>query len=433
MASRHVVRLADHKNRRVELRADMMTAWPMGFGWQDPSAIPPPGLGQMQRAGVMVTAHTSLQVDVVFTAIRIISNNMVKMGAPQAYVERRSADNVPYHDLLARQPKVLANMWGGRMLPCTGMDRTVWSMALFGECFWYVLDRDRAGYPSALEVLHPAFMDVKEDRGGVAYLYGAGAERQFLDPDDVIWIPFKSLPTSTRALSPIEYAGVSVALAMAAYEFGSAWFAQGASPSFILSTDAKLGQEEVKRIAEKFVIGHGGLSNSHLPLVLDSGLKADKVMASPDEAQYLKTLEYARTVIASWFGVPLSWIGSGAQQPGVTSDRQGETISFLQNTLSGYMIPIEQAVTTRVLRPGICAAFDDSALSRPDSAALAQMILALRNTQSATMNDARTRLLRWPPLKDPAADQASMPLASNVAPGNTGAAASPGAGADDED
>src|SRR6185437_7171713 len=133
--------------------------------------------------------------------------------------------------------------------------------------------------------------------------------------------------------------------------------------SFILSTDAKLGQEEVSRIANKFTIEHGGLGAAHLPLVLDYGLKAQKVMSSPDEAQYLHTLEYARNVIASWFGLPMSLLGNALErqtpQPAHTAEE--ETQKFLQHTLSGYMVPLEEA-HSGLLPHGVRATFNENAL-----------------------------------------------------------------------
>ena len=57
-----------------------MCSWPTGWGLNDPSAIPPPGLCSMQRAGVPVTTQTSLQVDSVFTALRVLSNAVIKDG-----------------------------------------------------------------------------------------------------------------------------------------------------------------------------------------------------------------------------------------------------------------------------------------------------------------------------------------------------------------
>lgn len=405
---------------------------PYGYGLQDPSAIPPPGLNQMSRAGVMVTPASLLQVDVVFTALRIIDNHIMRMGVPRAFTpEIWGPDNVEYRLFLKTQPEVLTNPWGGRMLPSVGMSRLVWSMGLFGEAFGYVLLRDRLALPEVLDVLHPAFMEVKvattlevakglaRNVGDPIYEYGTGQNKRILDPDDVIHIPFKSLPQSRRALSPIEYAGVAGALAMAAYEFGSAWFAQGTAPDIILSTDQKLGQAEVERIAKKVVSQHAGLGNAHLPLVLDSGLKATEVMIAPDKAQFLNTLEYARSVVGSWFGINEEWLGNALQRlspapPGVFQEQEQR---FNLHTLTGYVVPIREAFETRVLSSGVRCAFMEDELERPSAMAQAQLVTALRTSQSYGINDTRVRIQRVPPVDG--GDDVIAPLASNVAPSQT--------------
>jgi len=401
-----------------------------GYAYADPHAIPPHGWNNMARAGVLVTPHTLLQVDVVYTALRIISNNIIKMGNLRAYAEGYSQDNVVYRQFLRQQPAILTNTFGGgnlggiggSMMQCTGIDRTIWSMALFGEAFWYILDRDRLERPRTIEVLHPAFMEVKIDDGQVQYLYGSSNNRQVLDLWNVVHVPMKSLPGARRALNPTDYAGVAGALAMAAYEFGSTWFSQGASPSFILSTDQKLGKDEIDRIAQKFLIEHSGLSQAHLPLVLDSGVKATKALNTPDEAQYLQTLEYARQVIGAWFGIPQSRMPNALQRqsPMPPHARQEEAIGFQLDTLSGYIVPLEE-VYSALLPAGQFACFDEQQLSKPDAQFQAIKIQALRMTQAASINDVRTRELGWAPVDG--GDDVIAPFASNVAPGQTGSQA----------
>lgn len=400
-----------------------------GYAFADPSAIPPPGLYHMQRAGVVVNAHTLLQVDVVYTALRIISNNILRMGNLHPFTWGWSDSNVKYRQFIRDERPILTNTFGGgnrggqagTIMQCTGMDRTVWSMALFGEAFWYILRDPDELLPLAVDVLHPAFMEVKRKDGVLKYIYGDQANKRELDIDNVIHVPLKSLPGANRALSPTDYAGVAGALAMAAYEFGSSWFSQGQSPDFILSTDQKLGQAEIERIAEKFMIRHAGLQAAHTPVVIDSGIKVNKVMASPDEAQYLNTLEYSRQVIGAWFGIPPSKMPNALQrQPSAPPHtRQEEQMSFIQDTLSGYMIPLEE-VMSGLLDSGEFACFDESRLAAPDAQFLAQKIQALRITQAASINDVRVRELGWAPVDG--GDDVIAPLASNVggAPSNTG-------------
>jgi HK97 family phage portal protein len=415
----HVVLTRDGTNRRMERRVSMATSWPSGGQWMDPHAIPPHGLFRSKRAGVLVTEHTLLQVDVVFTALRIITTAILKMGDPLAYNQRLSESNWPYREYLSEQPAILTDTFGD-MFQYDGRRRTIMSMALFNEAFWYVLTRDDLGYPSAIEVLHPAFMDVKRaSDGGVLFQYGSGAARRELDRDNVIHIPFMAMPQARRALSTVEYMGVAGALAIAAAEFGSTWFSQGASPSFLLETDQKLGQVQAEQLAERFLIDHSGLANAHLPLVLDNGLKAKKVMASPDEAQYLQTLDYARSVIASWLGVDeLVPNALQKQSPAPAHTAQERMQRFVTLTLAGYTVPLEEAYAS-MLPPGVKAAFLPDELTQPDPQFLAAEIEALRNTQVATINDLRSRYLGWAPLDDAAADAAITPLASNTSPQQT--------------
>lgn len=403
-------------SRPVEERSagGLQASWPMGYGWSDPAAIPPPGMERMQRAGVIVTEKTMLQVDVVFTALRIITTAILKMGNPRAYEDELDKNNMVWRKFMPAQPELLTDSWGG-LYQYDGMRRTLMSMALLGEAFWYALDFDELAFPTALEVLHPAYMEVKGSPLGPEYFYGSGAKKKKLDPERVTHIPFMAMPQANRGLSPIDYAGVSGALAMAAYEFGSTWFSQGAAPSFILETDRKLGQPEVDRIASKFLAEHSGLHAAHLPLVLDNNLKAKKAMSSPDEAQYLITLEYARSVIAAWFGIPSTLLPNALERQVAPSAHtaQEEVMRFLMYTLSGYTIPVEEALSN--LLPGEQkACFMEDALNRPDTQFLAQEIMALRNTQVGSINDLRVRKLRWPPLDDPLADDALAPLASNT-------------------
>lgn len=396
-----------------EQRSGMLSSWPNGWGLSDPSAIPPPGMYSMQRAGVPVTLHTSLQVDVVHTSLRVLSNAIIKMRDLRGYRWVTDKDGQPYRQWLKTQPAVLTSTFG-KMFQYDGRRRTVISMALFGEAFWLILGRDYLGFPTAVEVLHPAFITVETDKatGAPLYFYGAGVNRKQLDTEDVIHIPFMAVPGAHRGLSSLEYAGIQYALALAAMEYGQRWFAQGASPSYILSTEQKLGQDEVRRIAEKFIVEHSGLQSAHLPLVIDSGLKAEKISATPDEAQYIATLEYSRNCIGAWFGLPSHLIG-GANDKGNVWGRtiQEQGYQLVDFTLSGYTVPLEEAHSFLLPR-GQLAAFDESTILRANTADQARLVMADRTTGVRTINDIRVKTYGLPPVEG--GDEPLTPLNSNA-------------------
>lgn len=421
-------------NKAVEERSSIGGSWASGWQSTDFSAIPPPGMTETQRAGVLVTPETLLQLDVVYTSARLISNAILRTGNLRAYEEKLDKDNIPYRKYLKKQPQFLTNTFAGfgPVYQFDGRRKTVLSMMIFSEAWWYVLQRDKPeAHVQTVEVLNPAFMEVKvatqqdvaakraSNVGESMFIYGPANDRKLLDPDDVVHIPFMSMPQGRRGLSTVKYAGVAAALAMAAYEFGSTWFSQGPSPSFLLSTDQKLGQAEVERIADKFGVEHSGLERAHRPLVLDSGLKAEKILAAPDESQYLQTLQYSRFVMASWLGTDeLIPNALERQTPPPAHTAQERMQRFVTLTLSGYTVPLEE-VHSSLLAGEQLAGVEEHKLLTPDPQFLAQEIESLRNTQIGSINDLRVRKLGWPPLADPAADEAIAPLASNVAPSQT--------------
>lgn len=423
-----------------EQRSGVSGNWPSGWGWADPSAIPPPGMYQMQRAGVPVTIHTSLQIDSVFTACRVLTNSIIKMGNLRAYEKQLTTSNTPYKLWLAESPPLLEQTWtdatGAKMWQYDGMTRTIMSMALFGEAFWYVVLRDRLSNPSVLEVLHPAFIEVKKRRlpdGTIQkyFMYGSGVNKTELSTEDVVHIPFIALPGAERGLNTIQYGGVAFSLALAAMEYGSRWFAQGASPSFLLSTDQKLGKEEVERIADKFLIEHSGLGSAHLPLVVDSGMKVEKISSTPDEAQYLGTLEYSRMVIAAWFGLPSHLVGGTSDKGNVWGKTvQEQAIQLIDFTLSGYITRIEEAMGS-LLPKGINAAFNTDLIQKAGYTDRAAYITALRTATVMTPNEVRAGILEMAPSDDPNGDKLEAPLASNAPPSAPPGAAGPSAAGED--
>ena len=184
----------------------------------------------------------------------------------------------------------------------------------------------------------------------------------------------------------------------------------------------------MERIAQKFMVEHSGLSAAHLPLVVDSGLQVSKISSTPDEAQFIGTLEYARMCIAAWFGLPSHLVGGSADKGNVwgkTVQEQGFQLADF--TISGYTVRLNEAYTSLLPR-GVYADLDESLILRANAADTAALITALRTTAVDTQNDIRVGILKQAPV--PGGDNINAPLASNVAPGATAAAIK---GADEED
>ena len=410
------------RENRTEYRAALNSAVP-NVGWNDPAAIPPHGLFNQRHAGVPVTPKTALQVDTVFTALRVLANGFINMGDARSFTYDYDDDNRPFKVWDKPQPAILSNTFGD-MYQFDGMTRTIFSLALFGEAYWAKLLFDNLGYCTTVEVLNPAFIEVradKKDNSKVAYWYGSGVNKIQIPNANMVHIPFMAMPGANRGLSSIEYAGIAMALALAAMEFGSQWFAQGASPSYILSTDQKLGDEEILRIAQKFQVEHSGLKQAHLPLIADSGLKIEKSGSTPDEAQFIGTLDYTRMVLASYFGLPSHLVGSTADKGNVwgkTVQEQGYQMEDF--TYSGYTKRLEEVYSFgSVFTPaGHKVVYNPANMRRGDSAGIAAEIEQERAAGVKTPND--ERIERWEMKPLPGGDNLQTGMNTFAAPAPPG-------------
>lgn len=401
----------------VEERFNTVASSPYGWGMTDPSAIPPPNMRTNMRAGIPVDLHTTLTVDAVWAAERAISTPLLKLGDPLPYEMAYTDEFVGYKQLLdpGKYPllqNTFSNGWQHE-----GLRQTIISMMLMGEVFWIQL-RDGRGRTLAVEVLHPGFMEVKKDEDdNPVYLYGVGTNRQELNAADVIHTKFISLPQSTRGLNSIEYGSLNVGLILASLDFGSRFFSQGMAPNYALTTDSNPSQEQMDALVSSMVNKHAGLPNAHLPLLLTNGMKAEKIMATPDEAQYNSTLSTARNAVAAWYGVPLWLMSSTDPRSGSLAVGTAEELSkiFKQYTLAGYLVVLD-ALYSKLVPAGVSAAFDSGKLTHPDAQSQADYVTAMRSSQAFTIDDVRTRIAGLPPLPNSEGEGLS-PLASNMAPG----------------
>ena len=398
-------------------------------GWNDSlqltGVVPPHGFDTLNRAGVNVTPKTVLSIGVVQRCIEVLQNAFFVMGRPRPYRTQWDKDGYPYTQWIAGStsayPGLLNAPWGtspyadNAAIPYNvGIGRTVVSMALFGEAWWLITARDYYGNASALEVLHPAFIDqgtLGQPPPEGKVWYGMGATRVALDMTDLVHIPRLILPGDRSGLSPVKSEAPLFAIAIAAVQYSQMWFAQGGQPSYILSTDKKLGQDEVDRIFEHLLLEHSGMQKAYTPLILDSGVKPEITQVDPEKSQMNETLLYVRTEIAGYFGIPLHLVGATGDSGGVWGKGiQEENYSLLDFTISGYSIPIQEAFT-QVTPRGQFVGIDYTSLLRSNSLDNARTTLANRTAGTTTPNEER-RVDGLPPL--PGGDDIHTPLNSNA-------------------
>jgi HK97 family phage portal protein len=399
-----------------------------GFsGWNDSLAmtgvVPPHGFDTMNRAGVNVTPTTVMSIGVVQRCLEVLQNAFFVMGPPRSYRKQFDKDGFLWKQWVPETngsyPQLLSNPWGtapfadNASVPYNvGIGKTIVSMGLFGEAWWLTTSRDYYGNPSALEPLHPAFID--QGLAGKApgsIWYGIGSRAVELDPTDLVHIPRMILPGDRSGVSPIKHEAPIFAIAIAAVQYSQMWFAQGGQASYVLTTPNKLGADEIDRIFEKILLEHSGMNKAYMPLIFDSDVKPQMIQADPDKSQMIATLQYVREEIAGYFGMPLHLVGAAGDSGNVWGKGiQEVNYSFSDFTLSGYRVPVEEAFTSITPR-GQFAAINPRALLRANSVDNAKASLSNRQGAVTSPNEER-RDLDLPPVPD--GDNIQTPMNSNI-------------------
>ena len=147
--------------------------------------------------------------------------------------------------------------------------------------------------------------------------------------------------------SPIAMAKNAIGLAIAAEEYGSKFYANGAAPSGVLEHPGTL--KDPARVRDSWNSTFGGSSNSHKVAVLEEGMKYTPISISPNEAQFLETRKFQINEIARIFRVPPHMVGD--LEKSSFSNIEQQSLDFVMYTLNPWIVRWEQAMQQALLLP----------------------------------------------------------------------------------
>lgn len=318
------------------------------------SFVPPPSEGILDD---YVGTHRAMANMTVFACVRILADTIASLPW-KAY--RRDSHGVPKE--LPSQPKLLAN-------PFPGFDLFQWkwmvvaSMALRGNSYHYIADRDGQGYPTSLLPLHPDTLFLERRPDILAWfdpLYRIMGEP--VPTEDIIHMRRFTMPGEPWGLSPIRQAAVAIGMGLSAEEYGYRYFKESANPSGTLSTDMDLDDAAITRQQKNWIASHGG---RRLPAVLTNGFKWETMSISPEESQFLETRQFQRSEICMMFGVPPILIGDTKETTAWGTGVEQITLGAVTYTFRAWTSCIESVLSSCLPR-GQFVMFDYNSLLRGD-------------------------------------------------------------------
>jgi len=302
-------------------------------------------------SGKSVTERSAMQMTAVYSCIRILAEAIA--GLPlnvYRYNEsggKEKALDHPLYRLLHDEPNPEMSSFVFRETLMT-------HLLLWGNGYAQII-RNGRGEVIALYPLMPNKMTVDRDENGqLFYRYQHSNDEAntmegssvILRPADVLHIPGLGFD-GLVGYSPIAMAKNAIGLAIAAEEYGSKFYANGAAPSGVLEHPGTI--KDPTRIRESWNAAFGGSSNSHKVAVLEEGLKYTPISISPNEAQFLETRKFQINEIARIFRVPPHMVGD--LEKSSFSNIEQQSLEFVKYTLDPWVVRWEQSIQRRLLNP----------------------------------------------------------------------------------
>lgn len=175
---------------------------------------------------------------------------------------------------------------------------------VYGAAYWHKV---RAGNRVAqLFALNPRTMEVQAGADGIrAFRQTLHGKQTDFAREDVVYFRGAYDPASDlTGIAPLRLA-ISAALGERnAEQYLADFFANGATPALILSTDAQLPDNEIGRIAEWWRRLFRGKGNQHKTGIVGSGLKPHSVGTNPKDLALDEVRSAVHQTISTALGVP---------------------------------------------------------------------------------------------------------------------------------
>lgn len=241
-----------------------------------------------------------------------------------------------------------------------GYDLWLWTAStrdVFGRAHWFKIRGSMSGTPMHLAPLHPAAMTYNSETDRWSFDNGRMRLNE-IDPADLVTFREYTPELGDAAaygLSPLEPLRATLENEWNAREATSSFWQRGARPGMALTHPKTLSEKAIDRLSAQMDAMHGGSSNVGRTLIMEEGLKPERMDLSAEEAQYIETRKLNREEVCAGFDMPppAVHILDHATFSNIT-----EQLRSLYRDTMGGILPEYEAAVERDLR-GIDFADDD--------------------------------------------------------------------------
>ena len=301
-------------------------------------------VGRKAVSGVYVTEETSLKFMAVYAAVRIISETIASLPL-RVYrrLDNGGKEKAPDHSLY----RILHDSPNPEMTAFTYRETVMAHLLSWGNSYSEMV---KNGYGETLELwpLLPGRMRVERIGGVLIYRYTLPNGTETVIPTDFI-LHIPALGYDGRmGYSPIRMAQEAIGMGLALEEFGARFFTNATNIGGVAEHPGQLGKQAHENLEKSLQEKYEGLGKSHRLLILEEGMKYQKVTIPPNEAQFIESRRFQLEEVARIYRVPKHLLQDLTHA--TFSNIEHQSIDFVVHCIRPWLVRLEQVYNLRLFR-----------------------------------------------------------------------------------
>lgn len=345
--------------------------------------------GQPSYAGVDVSGDTAMNFSAVFCAVNIIAGSIASL--PVGLYKRVGSGKEPYrdhplHDLLHYNPNP-------EMTSYVFRETLQGHLLLRGNAYAEIIP-DKLGRPAELWPWNPAITKVGRDENDkiVYEIHEQASKPRIVPAERMLHIPGLGFD-GRLGYSVLTKARETLGLGLAMEEFQARFYGQGTNVGSVLMHPGKLSDEAHARLVKNIQEKRAGLSNSHSNLVLEEGMKFERLGMPLEDAQFLESKVFQIGEVARWFNLPPHKLKELSKA--TYSNIEQQQIEFVVDAIRPWAVRWEQHMSWKLLRPQerkvLFAEFNLDGLLRGDTKSRMEAYAVMRNIGAINADEIREK------------------------------------------
>lgn len=319
--------------------------------WYTPGGSFYGGIGPQTKSGTAVSEFSAMQLAVVWACIKILSEDSASL--PLDLFRRRKSG--PGKDKATDDDRyfIMHDHWNPEMSAMTGRETFASHLISWGNGY---AEREKAGGKinrlMALWPITPNRVTVKRDeKRRLTYhvsMAGTSLPNVILPREKILHTPGLSW-NGLIGYSPIGAAREAIGLGMALQEYSERYFGDGLHPGAVITHEHPMKDPKAFREAANEV--YGGLGKAHRLMLLEEGMKIDRIGIDNKDSQFLESKQYSNVDIGTRiFRLPPQMYGEFDKASTYASAEQF-SLDYVTKTLRPWLVRLEQSYNMALLAP----------------------------------------------------------------------------------